>query len=117
MAQRAIDWATCEQKRRDQRTELWRRARRKLASYDAETRRAILNYWNGDRWLPGDPSYFSRVMTRLDRGRLVITGRTLVAVSITISVSECIDVIERGEREGKSAVPANYSLHYANCVL
>jgi hypothetical protein len=95
MTKRAEDWASFEQTKRDQRAALWRRGRRKLATYDAETRRAILTYWNNDRWLPGDPSYFSGVMHRLDRGRLIRDGQTLEAVSITISMNQCIDVIER----------------------
>ena len=105
MIKRAEDLASLEQRQRDQRAAWWRKARRKLAAYDDETRRAILNYWNHDRWLPGDPSYFAGVMTRLDRGRLIREGETLRAVSITISARQAIDVVERAE-ETAAKTPA-----------
>jgi DNA-directed RNA polymerase specialized sigma24 family protein len=42
---------------RDHQAALWRRARRALFALPEPQRRALLDEWNDNRWLPGSPEY------------------------------------------------------------
>ena len=58
MTERVAAWIKTERDERARRARAWRKARRALdADHDPTTRRALLDYWNAHRWLPGDPSY------------------------------------------------------------
>ncbi|MDD2861488.1 MAG: hypothetical protein PHI71_10540 [Acidiphilium sp.] len=69
MAQRAIDTVKWQQRTRDKRAADWKRARAKLAGYGANTRAAMLDYWNRCKW-PADPGYLLDMMHMFDTGRL-----------------------------------------------
>jgi hypothetical protein len=58
MTERVAARIKTERDERARRAGAWRKARRALdADHDPATRRALLDYWNAHRWLPGDPSY------------------------------------------------------------
>ena len=84
MADRAAQWEKAEAQQRAGRATAWRNARHRLAQFDEATRAAVLAYWNGHRWLPGDPSYLLDTMHSLERGRLVLDGDTLRPAQIVL---------------------------------
>ena len=88
MKERITAWDASEQAGRDQRARQWRTARRRIDSYLAGTRRALLAYWNGHRWRPGDPSDLLDVLHGFDRGRLIIVDGTIRPARVAISVAE-----------------------------
>lgn len=84
MAARAAQWETAEAQQRASRAAAWREARRRLARFDDATRAVVLAYWNGHRWLPGDPSYLLDTMHRFEWGRLVLEAGTLRPAQIVL---------------------------------
>jgi hypothetical protein len=84
MAERAAQWEKTEAQQRASRAAAWREARRRLAGFNDATRAVVLAYWNGHRWLPGDPSYLLDAMHSFERGRLVLDGDTLRPVQIVL---------------------------------
>lgn len=90
MATRVAHWVEWEQRDRDRRAAKWREARAALDRHEPATRRALLDYWNGHRWLPGDSMYLLDLLHGFGRGRLIMEdGRVRPAV-VTIPVSEAI---------------------------
>ena len=53
-------------------------------------RRALLDYWNGHRWLPGDPMYLLDLLHGFGGGRLVIEDGRVRPVAVVIPVSEAV---------------------------
>ena len=90
MTARVTHWIASEQRDRDRRAAQWREGRATLDGHDLATRRALLDYWNGHRWLPGDPTYLLDLLHGFETGRYVIDNRQLRPVSITISVSQAV---------------------------
>src|SRR3954468_13897652 len=82
---RSKAWNRSEQDWRDQPARRWRRACRVLDAYDPATRSALLAYWNGHRWRPGDPVYLldSGSCTASAPARLVLErGHVRAAVAV-----------------------------------
>lgn len=90
MTSRVAHWITWEQNDRDRRASLWRRGRSELDRHEPATRRALLEYWNGHRWLPGDPMYLLDLLHGFGKGRYVIDHGTLRPAVVTIPVSEAL---------------------------
>lgn len=83
MADRVETYNRTEQDWRDRRASEWRRARRVIDAYDPATRLALLAYWNGHRWLPGDPAYLLDRLHGFNTGRLVLEhGQVRAAVEV-----------------------------------
>lgn len=96
MTQRITAWIAAEQANRQRRASVWRRARRTLdQDHDAHTRRALLDHWNGHRWLPGDPSYLLDMLHRYATGRLVIDNGQVRPARIAISSAEAVAAFGR----------------------
>ena len=95
MATRVANWIVCEQAERDRRARSWRRARQALDQHDPVTRRALLAYWNGHRWLPGDPGYLLDMLHGFRTGRLVITDGQVRQARIVIPASEAVAAFGR----------------------
>src|SRR4051812_38320137 len=87
IADRVENWSRTEQDWRDRRASQWRRARRALDVHDAATRAALLAYWNGHRWLPGDPSYLLDLLHGFRTGRLLLEHGQVRPAVITIPVA------------------------------
>ena len=66
-------------------------ARRHIAGMDADTKAAILAYWNGHRWLPGDPTYLLDMLHMIERKRLIRDGMTYRPARSFIEVREAMD--------------------------
>jgi hypothetical protein len=92
MQDRANAWGTTEQASRDWQARRWREARRTLDAYNPETRRALLDYWNGQRWLPADASYLLDMLHGFSRGRLLLVDGVIQPARIVISVAEAAAV-------------------------
>jgi hypothetical protein len=93
MQQRAEQWARTEQDLRDRKAAKWREGRRQLDALDPETRRAATAYWNGHRWLPGDPSYLVDMVHGLTvTNRLIVEAGTVRAARSEITRAEVADV-------------------------
>ena len=114
MDQRVQCWAVTEQANRDRRAAQWRTARRDIAARDPGVQHALLTYWNGHRWLPGDPSYLLDMLHGFDHGRLVLLNGEIVAHCVVIPISEAIAAFGSakpvssdwfGRRAGKPATP------------
>jgi hypothetical protein len=88
MQDRVNAWGVAEQSSRDWQARRWREARRTLDSHDPETRRALLNYWNGHRWLPADASYLLDMLHGFSRGRLLLVDGAIKPARMVISVAE-----------------------------
>lgn len=97
MTARIAAWIVLEQRYRDHRAELWRRGRHALDQHDPATRRALLDYWNGHRWLPGDPVYLLDMLHMFDTGRLAIADGQVRAARVVIPVSEAADTIGKAK--------------------
>ena len=83
MADRVETWKRTEQDWRDRRARQWHRARRALGAYDAASRRALLAYWNGHGWLPGDSAYLLDLLHGFSTGRLLLQhGEIRAAVAV-----------------------------------
>lgn len=52
-----------------------------MAALPPDARAKLMDYWNGHRWLPGDPSYFLDMIQMFLTGRLDITGEQVRIVS------------------------------------
>ena len=92
MRDRVNAWGVTEQNTRDWQARRWREARRTLDGYDPQTRRALLTYWNGHRWLPAGASYLLDMLHGFNRGRLVLVNGTVQPAHIVISVAEATAV-------------------------
>ena len=92
MATRVAKWIAWQQQDRDRRASLWRRARRDLDRRDPATRQTLLDYWNRDRWLPGDPTYLLDMLHGFDSGRLRIVEGQVQPAKVVISVAEAMDM-------------------------
>ena len=90
MTERVANWIRCEQAERDRRAASWRRARRLLDTHEPLTRRALLAYWNGHRWLPGDVAYLLDMLHGFAKGRLVMRNGQVCPDRIVIPVSEAV---------------------------
>jgi len=90
MATRVANWIVLEQKGRDHRAAQWRRGRALLDQHEPATRRALLDYWNRHRWLPGDPVYLLDLLHGFGKGRCVIDQGTFRPAVVTIPVSEAV---------------------------
>jgi len=90
MDQRVQRWVVTEQANRDRRAAQWRTARGDIAARDPGVGHALLTYWNGHRWLPGDPSYLLDILHGFDHGRLVLLNGEIVAHRVVIPVGEAI---------------------------
>ena len=88
MSERVERWEDSERIRRERRARQWRAGRRLVAAYPAEARRALLDYWNNHRWLPGDPSYLLDMIHGFKTGRLILAGGSIQQARIVISVAE-----------------------------
>jgi len=86
--ERIASFDASEQASRDRRARDWRRARRGLDALAPDLRRALLNYWNDHRWLPGDPAYLLDLLHGLERGRLLITDGTVHPARTTITAAD-----------------------------
>ncbi len=92
MHERVRLWTTTEQSDRDWRARQWRLARRLLDAHEPAVRRALLDYWNRHRWLPGDSTYLLGTINRFATGRLVIADGMIRPASVTIPVAEATDI-------------------------
>jgi len=92
MHERVRLWISTEQSDRDWRAQQWRRARRALDGHEPAARRALLDYWNQHRWLPGDPTYLLGMLHRFATGRLLIENGLVRPASVTISVAAAADI-------------------------
>lgn len=90
MADRVETWNRTEQDWRNRRANQWRRARRALESHDEEIRSALLAYWNGHRWLPGDPAYLLDLLHGFSTGRLVLERGQVRAALVEIPVEAAV---------------------------
>ncbi len=90
MAPRVANWVTSEQEGRDRRAAKWRRARATLDGHEPAVRRALLDCWNGHRWLPGDPSYLLDLLHGFEAGRHLIEDGRLRPASVVIPVSQAV---------------------------
>lgn len=95
MTTRVANWISWEQADRDRRARSWRKARQALDQQDPATRRALLAYWNGHRWLPGDPGYLLDMVHGLQTGRLVITDGQIRQARAVIPASEAVAAFGR----------------------
>jgi len=50
----------------------------------------LLEYWNGHRWLPGDPMYLLDLLHGFGRGRTIIDEGRLRPAVVTIPVGEAV---------------------------
>lgn len=69
MVRRAEYWPKLQQKGRDNRAMLWRRARHHLAKYEQPLRATIRAIWQGCPY-PADPSYLLDLFHQIDTGKL-----------------------------------------------
>ena len=92
MEDRVKAWGVSEQHMRDWHAQRWREARCILDAHDPETRRALLTYWNGNRWLPADASYLLDMLGGFTRGRLIIVDGAIQPARVVISAAEATAV-------------------------
>jgi hypothetical protein len=92
MHERVRLWTSTEQSDRDWRARQWRHARRLLDAHEPTIRRALLDYWNGHRWLPSDPTYLLGTINRFATGRLIIVDGMIQPARVTIPVAEAADI-------------------------
>jgi len=90
MTTRVDNWIVLEQNGRDRRAAQWREGRALLDQHEPATRRALLGYWNGHRWLPGDPMYLLDLLHGFCRGRYVIDDGRLRPAVVTIPVRQAV---------------------------
>ena len=90
MASRVERWNVIQQQTRDTRAQRWRRARRELDLHPPPVRAALLAYWNGHRWLPGDPVYLLDALHEFRTGQLVLVDGKVERARVTISASEAL---------------------------
>ncbi len=90
MDARVASWITSEQQSRDHRAASWRRARAIFGGHEPAVRRALLDYWNGHRWLPGDPAYLLDLLHGFATGRYRIEDETVQPSSVVIPVSQAV---------------------------
>ena len=90
MATRVAHWTEWEQRDRDRQAAKWRQARAVLDRHEPATRRALLDYWNGHRWLPGDPVYLLDLLHGFGKGRYLVEHGCVRPAAITIPVSEAV---------------------------
>ena len=92
MAGRVDQWAETQQATRDRKAAQWREGRKAVDQMDPDTRRAVLAYWNGHRWLPGDPGYFLDMLHSIKTGRLVRQGDTFRFVTTHTKAAEALQI-------------------------
>ncbi len=97
MTARVANWIECEQNNRDRRAASWRKARGRLDGHQPAERRALLDYWNGHKWLPGDPVYLLDLLHGFQTGRYVIENGRLRPASIVIPVSQAVAAFGPGK--------------------
>ena len=97
MAERVAHWDSTEQDCRDRRAGQWRRARRLLDEHAPAVRQALLAYWNGHRWLPGDPDYLLDMLHGFATGRLVLAEGTVRPAVTEIPASQALAAFGRGK--------------------
>jgi len=90
MAARVAHWVEWGQKDRDRRAAQWRRARAALDRHKPAMRPALLRYWNGHRWLPGDPSYLLDLLHGCATGRMTVEDGQVRPVRVTITAAEAM---------------------------
>ncbi len=90
MTGRVAFWITSEQHGRDHRAASWRRARTIIDRHEPTVRRALLDYWNGHRWLPGDPWYLLDLLHGFVTGRYRIEDGTVQPTAVVIPVSQAV---------------------------
>ncbi len=90
MSARVANWIEWEQIDRDRRAASWRKARGTLDGHQPAERGALLDYWNGHKWLPGDPAYLLDLLHGFETGRYLIENGLLRPASITIPVSKAV---------------------------
>lgn len=81
MSERRSRWDAEEIAGRQRRALKWREGRISMAVLPPDARAKLMDYWNGHRWLPGDPSYFLDMIHMFLTGRLDITGEQVRIVS------------------------------------
>lgn len=69
MARRARAWPRAQQRGRDERAALWRRARSRMAAYGDNVRPLLRKLWNEAPY-PADPYCLLDLLTQYDRGRV-----------------------------------------------
>jgi hypothetical protein len=87
MSNRVDSFERSEQAWRDRMARKWRAARRQLDAFKPAIREALLAYWNGHRWLPGDPSYLLDTLHSFRTGRLLFENGQVRPAVVTIPVS------------------------------
>ena len=92
MTDRAERWTAHEKAARSLRAAQWIEGRRRLAGLEPGTRAAALAYWNGHRWLPGDPGYLLDMLHSIETGRLVQDGATFRFARPTIRPEEAMQI-------------------------
>jgi len=100
MTTRVATWIASEQSNRDRRANSWRRARRALDRHESAIRRALLDYWNGHRWLPGDPSYLLDLLHGFKTERLILDEGQVRPARLTIPASEAAAAFGRPKPVG-----------------
>lgn len=88
MDTRVAAWVTSQQNERDRRAAQWRRGRRLLDAHPPPVRAALLAYWNGHRWLPGDPGYLLDMLHGFKVGQLILVNGAVQHARVTIPVAE-----------------------------
>jgi hypothetical protein len=81
MSERRSRWDAEEIAGRQRRAAKWLEGRQAMAALPPDVRAKLMRYWNGHRWLPGDPSYFLDMIHMFLTGRLDITGEQVRIVS------------------------------------
>ena len=95
MEKRLAQMAKTDQIMRDHRAKSWRQARRQLAGYGDNIRPILLDYWNGHRWLPGDPSYLLGILHSYDIGRLQTYATFKAALGEPVEPIKPLSMVER----------------------
>ncbi len=90
MATRVAHWTEWEQDDRDRRAAKWREARAALGRHEPATRQALLGYWNGHKWLPGDPWYLLDLLHGFGKGRYLIEDGRVRPAAVVIPVSQAV---------------------------
>jgi len=92
MHDRVQAWGASEQNTRNWQARRWREARQLLQAYNPGTRQALLKYWNGHRWLPGDASYLLDMLHGFKHGRLILIEGAIQPARTVISTAEAAAV-------------------------
>ena len=96
MATRVARWIEWEQRDRDHRAAKWRAARAALDKHEPATRRALLDYWNGQRF-PGDPWRLLDLLHGFATGRLLVEDGKVRPARVAISAAEAVAAFGPGK--------------------